>query len=82
MNLLEEVKKNSSKWIKSIDPQFEKFYWQNGYGIFSVNPNEKDIVANYIKNQEEHHKTISFKEEYLSFSKQYNIDFDEQYMYD
>lgn len=48
--LLEEIKKESSKWIKSIDDKYRDFYWQNGYGIFSVNPTEIEIVENYIQN--------------------------------
>ena len=49
--LLEELKKNSSKWIKSIDPKYQNFYWQRGYGVFSVNPAEIDVVIAYISNQ-------------------------------
>ena len=56
MKLVEEVKKQSSKWIKTIDKNYVNFYWQDGYGIFSVNPSQLEIVTQYIKNQEEHHK--------------------------
>lgn len=66
---LEEIKKSSSKWIKTISPNYSNFYWQDGYGIFSVNPSEVDVVIDYIKNQEEHHKKRTFKEEYLAFLK-------------
>ncbi|MDA3852896.1 MAG: IS200/IS605 family transposase [Bacteroidales bacterium] len=48
--LLEELKKGSSKWIKTIDEKYHNFYWQNGYGIFSVNPKEIGVVIKYIKN--------------------------------
>lgn len=57
MALLEELKKQSSKWIKTKNRKYADFYWQRGYGIFSVNPAETDIVTEYIKNQEEHHQT-------------------------
>lgn len=82
MKLVEEVKKQSSKWIKTIGPGFSNFYWQDGYGIFSVNPAEKDIVIEYIRNQEEHHKTRSFKDEFQAFLNKYKIEYDERYVWD
>jgi putative transposase len=48
MKLLEEVKKSSSRWIKTKGKEYEGFYWQDGYGIFSVNPSELDVVIRYI----------------------------------
>lgn len=80
--LLEEIKKNSSKWIKSVDTKYKNFYWQDGFGIFSVNPSEIDIVRDYINNQKERHKKISFQEEYLAFLKKYKIEYDERYLWD
>lgn len=80
--LLEIVKKESSKWIKTIDKKYKNFYWQNGYGIFSVNPAEIDVVINYIKNQKEHHTRKTFQDEYRAFLKKYNVDYDEQYVWD
>ncbi len=82
MKLVEEVKSHSSKWIKRKGSEFENFYWQNGYGAFSVNPTEIEVVKNYIINQEEHHKTKSFQEEFLGFLKKYNVEFDERYVWD
>jgi REP element-mobilizing transposase RayT len=82
MKLMEEVKKQSSKWIKTIDTKYAKFYWQDGYGIFSVNPSEIEIVVDYIKKQEEHHKKRTFKEELIAFLKKYNVEYDEQYLWD
>ncbi len=82
MKLLEEVKKQSSKWVKTKGDDYANFYWQNGYGIFSVNPSEIDVVINYIKNQKEHHKTRTFKEEYRAFLKKYHVDYDEKYVWD
>ena len=69
MDLLEELKKQSSKWIKTQGNQYSNFYWQDGYGVFSVNPTQVNIVVDYIKNQEEHHKTISFQDELRAFLK-------------
>ena len=80
--LLEEIKKQSSKWIKTIDIKYANFYWQDGYGIFSVNPSELEIVEKYIENQEEHHKKKTFQEEFLAFLKKYNVDYDERYLWD
>jgi len=82
MDLIEKIKSNSSKWIKTKGIEFENFYWQSGYGAFSVNPSEIDIVRNYIENQEDHHKKITFKEEFLKFLKQYKINYDERYVWD
>ncbi len=82
MKLLEEVKKNSSKWIKTQGAAYRNFYWQNGYGIFSVNPYEVDVVINYIKNQEAHHQRKTFQREFRSFLKKYEVDFDERYVWD
>ncbi len=75
IKLMEELKKQSSKWIKSKGSSFNNFYWQNGYGAFSVNPKEKNIVIAYINNQVEHHKTKSFIEEFRAFLKNYNVKF-------
>lgn len=56
MDLLEEVKKRSSKWAKTQGEQYANFYWQDGYGIFSVSPRKVDVVERYIENQAEHHR--------------------------
>ncbi|ALO14804.1 Transposase [Salinivirga cyanobacteriivorans] len=80
--LLEELKKQSSLWIKGVDKKYSNFYWQNGYGIFSVNPTEVDIVERYIKNQKRHHQKRSFKEELQAFLKKYEVDYDERYIWD
>lgn len=82
MTLLEELKKQSSKWIKTQGPSYSNFYWQNGYGIFSVNPKETDVVVDYINNQESHHKRTTFQDEFRAFLKKYKIEFDERYVWD
>jgi REP element-mobilizing transposase RayT len=82
MNLIEELKSHSSKWIKSKGKQYENFYWQNGYGGFSVKPSDVNVVTNYIQKQEEHHKNLPFKEEYKNFLNNYNIEYDERYVWD
>ncbi len=82
MQLLEEIKKQSSKWIKTKGGEYAQFHWQDGYGIFSVNPAEVDVVINYIKNQEAHHKKKEFKEEFREFLEKYHVDYDERYVWD
>ena len=82
MKLLEEIKSHSSKWIKTNDISLQNFYWQDGYGAFSVNPSQVDTVIDYIANQKEHHRKKSFQDEYRAFLKKYNVVYDEQYVWD
>ena len=82
MKLLEEVKKGSSKWIKTRGNKYSDFYWQNGYAIFSVNPAKIDVVKNYIQNQESHHKKKSFQSEYRQLLDDFEIEYDERYVWD
>jgi putative transposase len=81
MDLLEEIKKQSSKWIKTQGMAYSNFYWQDGYGIFSVNPTQVNVVVEYIKNQGEHHKTVSFQDELRAFLKKYKVEYDERYIW-
>jgi putative transposase len=81
-DFVEEVKKSSSKWVKKQGDNYSNFYWQSGYGAFSVNPKQLDIVISYIANQKEHHHQKTFQEEYLGFLKQYKADYDERYLWD
>ncbi len=81
MNLVEELKKQSSKWIKTKDNVYSNFYWQDGYGIFSINPNQTDIVIEYIEKQHEHHKNNSFQVEFRDFLNKYNVGYDERYVW-
>ena len=67
MKLLEEIKKQSSKWIKSKGDSYSNFYWQDGYGVFSVNPTEIDTVINYIRNQMGHHKKTLSNDKSINF---------------
>ncbi|MCY0970628.1 IS200/IS605 family transposase [Chryseobacterium wangxinyae] len=82
VKLLEEVKSASSKWIKTKGEKFSDFYWQSGYGAFSVNPTEIEVVTNYIRTQEEHHKVKSFQDEYRAFLKKYDVQYNEDYVWD
>ena len=82
MDLLEEIKKRSSKWIKTKGASYESFYWQDGYGAFSVNPAQIDVVVRYIENQAEHHRKRDFKDEFRAFLKKYRVEYDERYVWD
>jgi REP element-mobilizing transposase RayT len=82
IKLLEELKSHSSKWIKTKGALLEKFYWQDGYGAFSINPTEVDKVIDYIANQDEHHRKKTFQDEYRAFLKKYQVEYDEKYVWD
>jgi len=81
-NLIKEIKEHSTKFIndKKIIPG--KFYWQGGFGAFSVGNRNLPNVLNYIKNQEEHHRQKSFKNEYVEFLKENEIEFKEEYLFE
>ncbi len=82
MKLVEEIKSHSSKWYKTKNESLKNFYWQDGYGAFSVNPSEVDVVIAYIEHQHEHHDRKSFQTEYRAFLKKYQVEFDENYVWD
>lgn len=82
IKLLEEIKKSSSKWIKAKGPKYSGFYWQDGYAIFSVNPDQLNVVSEYIKTQGLHHAKCSFKDELKMFFKKYHIDYNERYIWE
>ena len=82
MTLVQKIKSNSSKWMKDRDESLKNFYWQNGYGAFSVNPSQTETVIEYIKTQHIHHSKKSFKEEYLAFLNKYKVEYDEKYLWD
>jgi hypothetical protein len=77
-----ELKRVSSIWIKTKSPDLTRFHWQNGYGAFSIGRSEVNTVEKYIRNQEEHHRIKTFKEEYLSFLHEHEIEYNEQYLWD
>ena len=80
--LVQEIKTGSSKWIKTKGPRYTKFAWQTGYGIFSVSPSHKNAVILYIENQAEHHRTVSFQDEYRILLGKHGVQFDERYVWD
>lgn len=82
VHLMEDLKSSSSKWMKSHDETLKEFYWQDGYGAFSVNPSQVEVVVEYIKNQHDHHRKKTFQIEYRSFLKKYEVEYDERYVWD
>lgn len=76
------VKANSSKWVHETFPAKRGFAWQSGYGAFSVSQSNVDAVRQYIADQEEHHRTVTFQEEYLAFLRRHGIAFDERYVWE
>ena len=80
--IVEEIKTSSSKWAKTQGRAFVDFYWQSGYGGFSVSQGDVEKVAEYIAHQETHHRAVTFQEEYRRLLQSYGIEFDERYVWD
>ena len=79
--MMEEIKRHSSRWLKALDPYYEDFGWQGGYGGFSVSQSVVERTALYIRNQEQHHRKMSFREEYLRFLDEYGIEYNAAYLF-
>jgi putative transposase len=80
--LIRELKRDSSKWVKDENPRVADFYWQQGYGAFSVSPSHVDALIEYIANQEEHHRRETFQDEFRRLCKKYGVEIDERYVWD
>ena len=78
---MKDIKQSSSKWINENKFTKTHFEWQKGYGAFSYSKSQMDNVIRYIQNQEEHHKTKTFKEEYLEILQYFEIEYDEKYIF-
>lgn len=76
------VKANSSKWINEQQFIKGKFQWQEGYGALSFAKSQRDIVIKYIMNQEEHHRTKTFKEEYIKMLTDFDVAFEDRYLFE
>lgn len=81
-DLVQEVKTETSKWIKKKGSEFANFHWQSGYGAFSIGQSQVTSVKRYISNQKRHHQRVTFQEEYRKFLKRYQIEYDERYVWD
>jgi REP element-mobilizing transposase RayT len=76
------IKGGSSKWIHETFPEHRLFSWQEKYGAFSVSVSLLDDVIEYIRKQEEHHRKMTFQEEFISLLKKHRIEYDERYLWD
>lgn len=81
-DLVRDIKNNSSNFINERKLVSGKFSWQEGYGAFSYAHSQIETVYNYILNQEEHHKTKNFREEYIGFLKKFEVAYDEKYLFE
>jgi len=82
IKLLEEIKRSSSKWIKTKGNEFYGFHWQDGYGAFTVSSSQVNKIINYIEYQHVHHEKRVFKDEYADLLKENDTDYDERYFLD
>jgi len=81
VDCLRVVKTNSSRWAKERWPERRAFAWQGGYGAFSVSESRRAAVIRYIQDQEQHHRRISFQEEFLKLLRNHGVEFDERYIW-
>jgi REP element-mobilizing transposase RayT len=79
--LIQRVKSLSSKWVNDQKLTNSRFEWQPGYGAFSYAQSELNNVINYIKKQEEHHKKTSFRSEYIDFLKKFEVEYNDNYLF-
>ena len=81
-DLVKELKRDSSQWLKTKARDLADFYWQSGYGAFSVSPGHVEVLRAYIANQEEHHRTETFQDEFRRLLTKYGLEWDERYVWD
>src|SRR5690606_16496595 len=79
--LVREVKRSSSEWIKQRATALSAFYWQDGYGAFSISPSHVRAVKTYIANQEDHHRNVTFQDEFRRLCRKYALEIDERYVW-
>jgi putative transposase len=81
-DFIRDLKRDSSAWIKEENPALEAFYWQGGYGAFSISPGHVEALIEYIADQENHHKHETFQDEFRRLCKKYGVEIDERYVWD
>ena len=81
-DLVRDIKASSSGFINEKGWVKGRFSWQEGFGAFTYSKSSVDNVVNYILNQEQHHKTVAFKDEYIAFLKEFEVDYNEKYLFD
>ena len=80
--IIEEVKKGSSRWVKTKSPLLSDFYWQGGYASSSVSQSNVEVVRRYIRSQDSHHHRTTFEDELRAFLRRHQIAYDERYVWD
>ena len=80
--LVQELKQDSSKWIKTKGERLADFSWQNGYGAFSVGQSQLDDLRGYIATQREHHRRVTHQDEFRRICEKYGVAIDERYVWD
>ena len=80
--LVQELKQDSSKWIKTKGERLADFSWQNGYGAFSVGQSQLDDLRGYIATQREHHRRVTYQDEFRRICEKYGVAIDERYVWD
>ncbi|NOX99130.1 MAG: IS200/IS605 family transposase [Verrucomicrobia bacterium] len=81
-DLILHIKTGSSKWLKTKGAVYAQFHWQSGYGMFSVSPSHRQALEKYIDGQEEHHRKVTFQDEYRRLLNKYGAQWDERYVWD
>ncbi len=81
-DMMRVLKAKSSKWVNEMPGRDGRFAWQTGFGGFTVSESQLPIVRRYVRTQEEHHRKVTFQEEYLALLKRNRIDYDERYVFD
>ncbi|MGD9127065.1 MAG: IS200/IS605 family transposase [Planctomycetia bacterium] len=79
--LLKAIKGKSSKWVNDQKEKYRKFGWQDGYAAFTVSESQARRVVDYIHSQEEHHKKIDFKAEFIALLKKHDVEYKEEYLW-
>ena len=82
VEFVEQAKRESSKFVKTLGSKYSEFYWQRGYGMFSVGPAHRDEAESYVRSQAEHHREKTCQDEFRALLKRYGIDYDERYVWD
>jgi hypothetical protein len=82
VEFVEQAKRESSKFIKTLGATYKEFYWQRGYGMFSVGPAHRDEAEEYVRNQEQHHRVKTFQDEFRAFLERYGVPYDEEHVWD
>ena len=80
-DLVEDIKRNSSRWIKTKGVHYKNFAWQGGYAGFSVSTSKVEVVKKYIANQKNHHKKQTFQDEYIQFLKEHGVDYNDEFLW-